>query len=220
MMVSFCITPSKITRKGACPSGMLPVKDKKRRVSVCVDRFEYSFRTSNLKKRRPVSNVNYFECRRYCKKQNKRLLTHNEWLAACEGTKPQYCNRHQPHPIIQKLKSRKAWYFRGMNCKDPKNTWRSCMQDPSLNYQKRSLARNGDYSKCVSKHGVYNMVGNLGEWVHDYRKKNGIFFGRFNGGLYPQMKSSCNYTTIAHKLDYKDYSIGCRCAKSLKSKFK
>ena len=43
------------------------------------------------------------------------------------------------------------------------------------------------------------MVGNLGEWVHDFRQRDGDIYGRFNGGL-PQKKSSCDYTTKAHKL--------------------
>ena len=195
-----------------CPKGMVPVKNSAKKVSVCVDKYEYSLRKAK-RKSRPLANVNYYECRNYCAKQRKRLLTHNEWQVACEGTKPQYCNRSKPHPVIQKLKDKRPWVYDRKNCKNPKNTWRDCMKDPSLN--RKSLARNGDYKKCVSKYGVHHMVGNLGEWVHDFRKRDGLVYGRFNGGLYPQQKSSCSYTTKAHKLDYKDYSIGCRCAVKL-----
>ncbi|MFK7824589.1 MAG: hypothetical protein AB8G05_10550 [Oligoflexales bacterium] len=78
-----------------------------------------------------------------------------------------------------------------------------------------SLASNSLFEQCVSKHGVVNMVGNLGEWVSDVRLVKGRKFGRFNGGLYAQKKSSCEYTTTAHSVDYRDYSLGCRCAKDL-----
>ncbi|MBL8836480.1 MAG: hypothetical protein JNL66_09550, partial [Alphaproteobacteria bacterium] len=71
--------------------------------------------------------------------------------------------------------------------------------------------------RCVSSHGVRNMVGVLGQWVSDtYPSPSGSGArGQFNGGLYPQPQSSCNYTTIAHPTDYTDYSIGCRCGRSV-----
>ena len=204
----FAISSSSFAKK--CPRGMVPVKNAAKKVSVCVDKYEYSLKKSKKRSSRPLANVSFYECRNYCAKQQIRLLTHNEWVVACEGTKPRYCNRNKPHPVIQKLRDNKPWVYGQKNCKNPNNAWRDCMKDPSLN--RRSLARNGDYKKCVSKYGVHHMVGNLGEWVHDFRRRDGDIYGRFNGGLYPQKRSSCDYTTKAHKLSYKDYSIGCRCA--------
>ena len=88
------------------------------------------------------------------------------------------------------------------------------MNDPALNRLPKSLTRNKGYSKCVSNYGIYNMVGNLGEWVEGvWKNKKREQVARFNGGLYPQRKSSCSYTTIAHGPDYMDYSTGCRCAR-------
>lgn len=139
-------------------------------------------------------------------------MKNGEWRVACEGTKEQHCNRNQTHPIIKLLKSKERWFYKGLNCKDPANTWGKYMQDPRINMQKYALGKNSSFDKCVSKHGVHNMVGNLGEWVEGQRRKKGQLYGRFNGGLYPQKSSSCSYTTVAHTLEYKDYSIGCRCA--------
>ena len=200
-----------------CPPNTVLVSNPIKKIKICVDRYEYSISNTNLKHQKPKSNINYYQCTNYCAKQKKRLLTHEEWLVSCEGTQPKYCNRNQPHPIVRKLVSNKPWYYNGLNCKHGRNAWGACMQDPSLNLQKKSLGKNSDYSKCVSKYGIYNMVGNLGEWVKDYRVKNGAKFGRFNGGLYTQQRSSCSYTTVAHKLAYKDYSIGCRCALDINS---
>lgn len=200
-------------RDPSCPLNSVLVSSPSRNVNICVDRYESTLAKSDLSKALPIANVNYYQCKRYCERQNKRLLTNFEWRVSCEGTNPRYCNRNQPHPIHKKLKSKKPWYYKGMNCKNPKNTWNKCMQDPSINKQKRTISRNDDFGKCVSKHGVHNMVGNLGEWVQGHRKgRKGRLYGRFNGGLYPQKKSSCSYTTVAHTLKYKDYSIGCRCA--------
>lgn len=59
------------------------------------------------------------------------------------------------------------------------------------------------------------MVGNVGEWVSDLSEDAQHTYGRFNGGLFPQPKSSCSYATVAHAPEYRDYSIGCRCAKTI-----
>ena len=195
-----------------CPKNSVLVASDSKDVQICVDRFESTLAKSKLGEAFPIASMNYYECSFHCGKQNKRLLTHNEWLVACEGTKAQHCNRDQPHPVLKMLKSEEDWFYNGLDCKDPKNTWRECMQDPRLNLQEQSLSRNNDFDKCISDHGVQNMVGNLGEWVKDFREEKGQVYGRFNGGLYPKSNSSCSYTTVAHTLDYKDYSIGCRCA--------
>lgn len=198
-----------------CPSEMAHVFVPSRNINICVDKYESSVETSEYKYIKPLSNLNYHDCKRYCAVNNKRLLSHREWLVSCEGTNPRYCNKFRAHPVLRKLRSKRSWYYRGKNCKNSKNTWGKCMQDLRLNRLRGSLARNGDFKNCVSKFGIYHMVGNLGEWVRDIQMRRGIIFGRFNGGLYPQKKSSCRYSTYSHGPNYRDYSIGCRCARTV-----
>ena len=97
--------------------------------------------------------------------------------------------------------------------------WGACLSDLKLNDLGLGLARNKEFKDCVSRFGAKHMIGNLGEWVSDLHKYKGETRGRFNGGLYPQKKSSCRYTTIAHGPRYRDYSIGCRCGKPPGYKF-
>ena len=201
-------------RGSRCPRDMVFVYSRQKRIKVCVDKYELSYAG-----RRPISRVkplgyrSQISCMRHCRKRKKRLLNNREWLIACEGTRPRFCNIYRSHPIIRKVKSKRAWIYRGVNCKKGKRRWsKHCMSDPSLNRFPQGLATNKGFSKCVSKYGVYNMVGNLGEWVAgSWLNKKKERMARFNGGLYPQRKSSCTYSTVAHGPAYRDYSIGCRC---------
>lgn len=202
-----------------CPKEMVRVFAPKQGVDLCVDRFELTMARPPWDDDKPLTNQNYYSCEKHCKSWGKRLLTHKEWQVACEGTIPQKCNIHRTHPIIRKLTSRVPWIFAGHNCRHYRKAWGLCMQDPSLNELVDSLAVNQQFPDCVSKYGVRHMVGNLGEWVADLHHRKKQLRGRFNGGLYPQPKSSCNYTTIAHGPRYRDYSIGCRCAQKPKVDF-
>jgi formylglycine-generating enzyme required for sulfatase activity len=199
-----------------CPPAMRLVYSKKDNVKVCVDKYEFNYKNKTpIDYRKPLAHQSLYSCRKHCKRVRKRLLSYKEWTVACTGTHADFCNIYRAHPVIRKIKLKKSWIYKGVNCKKGNNMWgKHCMNDPSLNRLPRSLMRNKGFSKCISKYGIYNMVGNLGEWVEGaWKNKKGKLVGSFNGGLYPQNKSSCNYITIAHGPDYKDYSTGCRCGK-------
>ena len=198
-----------------CPPEMVLVREGPEQKRFCIDRFEFSSDPLKLNIY-PYAGLNYFQCKSLCRKQGKRLLSHKEWVEACQGTDPTKCNKFRDHPILRATRSSKGWYYKGKDCRKTRNMWGDCMQDLRLNRMPATLARNGEFTACVSKYGVHHMVGNLGEWVSDLREnRRGRVLGRFDGGLYPQQKSSCSYTTIAHEPGYKDYSIGCRCGKEV-----
>jgi hypothetical protein len=85
------------------------------------------------------------------------------------------------------------------------------LNDPALGRVEGALAKTGDHVECVNGWGLYDMVGNLHEWVAtDASLPNGTFAGGYyldttiNG-------DGCNYRTVAHAHDYHDYSTGFRC---------
>ena len=70
-----------------------------------------------------------------------------------------------------------------------------------------TVQRTAARSSCTNDYGVYDMVGNLHEWVDDPE-------GTFQGGYYMDTKingEGCNYRTTAHGFSYRDYSTGFRC---------
>lgn len=200
---------------GECPVNMAKVYSPARNRDICVDRYEMSPKSSDSRWVRPFAHQSFFTCMEGCARRGKRMLWHSEWQAACSGTPAKRCNIYGAHPVLKKAAS-KTWRYKGVDCSKQNNTWgKECMNDPSLNQGKGVLAHNAAFSQCVSESGVANMIGNLGEWVLDVSWKKGRLMGRFNGGLYPQPRSSCGYTTIAHEAEYSDYSVGCRCAMDL-----
>jgi formylglycine-generating enzyme required for sulfatase activity len=102
-----------------------------------------------------------------------------------------------------------------------------------LNRQPGFLALTGEYGECVSAEGVYDLVGNLHEWVSDKvdrslplkvplspalrrsltrTRGHGIFMGGFFSTTNEHGRG-CRFVTIGHEPTYHDYSTGFRCCK-------
>src|SRR5262249_54957365 len=84
--------------------------------------------------------------------------------------------------------------------------------DPRLNQIEGGLAKTGEYERCQSPFGIYDLVGNWHEWVEDPPDKK--FHGRFRGGSYGNAEvlgHGCLFVTAAHETTYHDYSVGFRC---------
>ena len=87
----------------------------------------------------------------------------------------------------------------------------SLIDHPCLNQLPDSLARTGQYAGCVTGDGVFDLMGNLHEWIDDPA-------GTFKGGFYVdtvQNGHGCLYTTTAHDVSHWDYSTGFRCCADL-----
>jgi sulfatase modifying factor 1 len=81
------------------------------------------------------------------------------------------------------------------------------MVDPRLNQLDGTLTRTGERAECTNEYGVFDMVGNLHEWVDDPD-------GTFQGGYYLDTHlngDGCYYRTTAHPMSHLDYSTGFRC---------
>ncbi|MDB4944666.1 MAG: hypothetical protein JWP97_4200 [Labilithrix sp.] len=85
------------------------------------------------------------------------------------------------------------------------------LNDPRLGQYEGGLARTGAHAQCVNGYGVFDMVGNLHEWVATDPQAP---HGTFAGGYYLDTSingDGCLYRTQAHAHDYHDYSTGFRC---------
>jgi len=91
---------------------------------------------------------------------------------------------------------------------DEKMMWHpSWMNDSRLHEMAHTISATGAFPRCTNDYGVFDMVGNLHEWVDD---PDGTFFGGFFMDTF-QNGQGCEYRTIAHPFDYHDYSTGFRC---------
>ena len=143
-----------------------------------------------------------------CEAAGKRLCALDEWLRACQGpdgwTWPYgdtyvegACNDTYPgtHPVVD--------YFGTSD-----GVWDSeHMNDPGINQQPDTVDPAGANPACASAEGIFDMQGNLHEWIGDPD-------GTFKGGFYADASINgpgCTYATTAHDFGYHDYSTGFRC---------
>ncbi len=151
------------------------------------------------------------QARAACAAAGKRLCTEPEWTRACKGPAPSEwpygpdqvtgrCNDDGINPVPRIFGSGDVFHDRQMN-------------DPRLNTLARSLVRTGARPRCRGRYGVFDMVGNLHEWVADPK-------GTFQGGYYLDTHENgegCDYRTTAHVMSYHDYSTGFRCCRDLEA---
>ena len=160
--------------------------------------------------RYPQAYISRNEAAAACERSEKRLCTEKEWKTACMGKAPTlypYGEKHQPGRCNDNGVS-PLNHYHGTKDGQPLSAygWTS-MNDPKLNQLPGSLATTGSFTRCKNSWGVFDMVGNLHEWVHDPG-------GAFLGGYYLDTKingEGCNYKTTAHNPTYHDYSTGFRC---------
>jgi hypothetical protein len=134
-----------------------------------------------------------------CRASGKRLCREEEWLLACRGTPPPgekgACNDSGISPLH-------VYYPEA-----PSTYQAKAMNDPRLNQTARTVTPTGSMSRCTNARGVFDMVGNLHEWVMSEKPT-------FRGGYYQDTHingDGCAYRTTAHAAEYHDYSTGFRC---------
>jgi len=140
-----------------------------------------------------------------CRAAGKRLCTRAEWVLACRGQagrKFPYGDAYEHGTCNVFRSSHPAQVLHG-------NASRHHL-DPRLNRVADAegplLRRTGSLPRCRSEWGddaIYDMVGNLDEWVDD---------GSFLGGFYSRgTREGCDARVSSHPPRYFDYSLGTRC---------
>jgi formylglycine-generating enzyme required for sulfatase activity len=146
---------------------------------------------------------------RACVRAGKRLCTAAEWVTACRG------QGNRQFPYGEQYVQGACNVFREAH---PAHILHGNASeghlDPRLNLVKGDrgplLRTTGATPRCRSEWGsdaIYDMVGNLDEWVDDAD-------GAFHGGFYARStKLGCDARITAHPRPYFDYSLGVRCCK-------
>ena len=195
-----------------CPEGMAGVE------GFCIDRWEahlvdqspYSVPEKGVAATKPgVVPQGYISAevaQQACQAAGKRLCTSTEWLRACQGPgqrtfpygntyRAGACNEGRTvHPVEELF--------------GPDTDWsKGQMNDPRINQIAGGLMATGRFPTCTTPEGVFDLHGNLHEWVADAE-------GTFRGGFYVDAEingAGCTYRTTAHGRTYHDYSTGFRC---------
>jgi sulfatase modifying factor 1 len=161
----------------------------------------------------PQGYISGLQARSACEASGKRLCKPDEWKNACMGPKKTifpYGNAREVGRCNDNGRSSMHFFNADLDDK-PENSWKwgfnGNMIDPRLNQLEGTLTRSGERTGCTNEYGVYDMVGNLHEWVDDPD-------GTFQGGYYLDTHlngDGCYYRTTAHPISHLDYSTGFRC---------
>jgi formylglycine-generating enzyme len=176
-----------------------------------VEKHEHTVRAVSRPGSIPQGYISGKQAQTACVASGKRLCTGAEWERACRGpahTQFPYgqerragaCNDdiRSTHPVAEVV--HKLGLAR-------EAVWGDAMNQPLVNQLPGTVSPAGERAECTNDYGVFDMVGNLHEWVDDAQ-------GTFRGGYYMDTSHNgegCAYATTAHDFDYHDYSTGFRC---------
>lgn len=176
-------------------------------IRVCVDTYEWP----NRRGEKPITLVQWTEARRHCESVGKRLCDEEEWLFACEGEamRPQvYGWVRDPSKCLIDRPYRKR--SRALK------RWEPCHADPECRAHFEFLDQrqpSGSFPECVNEFGVYDLNGNVNEWVNlpgkKYPDRSGL-----KGGWWGPVRNRCRPTVTFHKEDDWGYEAGFRCCKT------
>ena len=171
---------------------------RRRHMAVCIDRYEYP----NQPGVSPTVMVSWYEARRLCRAQNKRLCTETEWTFSCEG--PNFT----PYPYgLSRDRTACRIDFQ------PSAPDRARLGDSR--YEIDESARlygampSGSMPRCVSWAGVHDMTGNVDEWT--VNETGQPFDSALKGGWWGPIRARCRPATTAHNEGFIYYQIGFRC---------
>jgi sulfatase modifying factor 1 len=187
-----------------CPEDMVDVG------VACIDRYE----APNEKGKKPLLMQTSGDGDAWCAERGKRLCNEDEWVRACRGP------AGKPYPYGTRFESGRCndvGVFRAVSWK-ALATWPSegaRREVEKLDQSEPSGTREG----CVSDEGVFDLTGNVAEWVVRTRENEtnyshvvkGCFWGRC---FRVPHEPACDYVNFAHPAGFRSYEMGFRCCRA------
>jgi formylglycine-generating enzyme len=173
----------------------------------CMDKYEFVSKTDE----RPITLVDATDAKQACESEGKRLCTESEFTFACEGEEMRpyatgwerekdACNIDQ-HYLVPTTKMLPFDKCMG-------NKW--C----SAEYKRIDGRKKADENPgCVSPFGIFNLNGNVNEWVATPWKPK-PYRAALKGGWWGPVRNRCRAITSAHDETYLGYEVGFRCCKA------
>lgn len=188
-----------------CPKDMAKIPG----LGACIDRYEASF-ASDLSAAKqghathkalsradasPATSLNWHQAQSACQASHKRLCTMDEWQHACAGA-----DKKRRYPYGDSYEAERCWD-----------------RPRSQKFSKQGPSKTGSAPDCVSPEGVYDLSGNVWEWIAD-RGPNGEPAFMLGSGSNNDSKSklACDPGKhIGQPSDSKADGLGFRCCKTL-----
>ncbi|MBI3541697.1 MAG: SUMF1/EgtB/PvdO family nonheme iron enzyme [Deltaproteobacteria bacterium] len=184
-------------------------------LDTCVDRYEFP----NVPGEFPGVLLSFDDGMKICASQGKHLCTEDEWTFACEG------ERALPYPYgysryVDPSSRFPDHVVQGDGCNidvirhglrfDPKRMLKNKWSVEAVVEIDRLWAgtRAGERAKCVSPFGVYDITGNVEEWVD---RSGSSHRSVLKGGYWSPVESRCQPGNAFHGPGHAYYQTGFRC---------
>ena len=183
----------------------------RRPMRFCMDRYEWPNKKGEL----PALLISWTDAKKECEKIGKRLCTEDEFNFACEG------EEMLPYTYGYVRDATKCNIDRQYRKREKKLLkYESCMKKPECKAELAKLDQRlptGSLPECVSPFGVYDLNGNINEWVFRPKEKPPNRSG-LKGGWWGPVRGRCRPTVGFHKEDDYGYEEGFRCCKDAAAK--
>lgn len=170
----------------------------------CIDRYEYP----NQKGAIATVMSSWNSAKAQCEALDKRLCTDAEWTLACEGPDrlafPYGYERDAEACPIDK---------RSPKVNEQRLFWKQTQADEVARLDQREPS--GSRERCVSAYGVYDLTGNVDEWV--FNESGRPYKSGLKGGNWGEYRNACRPTTRGHDEGFYYYQTGFRCCRDLPS---
>jgi formylglycine-generating enzyme required for sulfatase activity len=171
----------------------------------CIDEFEYPNQFGSI----PIVMVSWYEARRLCELQGKRLCGDDEWTLACEG------QERFPYPY--------GWTRDRTACNidhlwlQPNDGLLANRTAPPAKIQAEidrlsKRVPSGSMPRCRSPYNVMDMTGNVDEWAVNVTLNGKPYQSTFKGGHWVSgARNRCRPVTVSHDETTVYYAEGFRC---------
>ena len=201
-MEHLCTDPRRDTKDTHCfayHEGLSAEEGRAVEIRVCMDQFE----APNIRGGKPFVMKSFKSAKKWCGERKKRVCTEEEWEMACEGAD------HRPLAYGWRVdpslcNSNKSW--RPFDLKKLYSDGEDAEKELDRLWQG---SPSGAYQTCVSPFGIYDMMGNVEEWVATRPGRK--FPGALMGGFWAKPWTGCRGTNDAHEPGFVFYETGFRC---------
>jgi len=170
-------------------------------LSFSIDTFEASIENETArsgKNRIPATRTSWYTAKSACEKAGKRLCTEQEWVSACQNAKA--IDDDDDGQFADDMAEGSSYAYGEQH--DPKRCWTA---------KKRDSFRpvyTGEMPGCVNDNAVYDLIGNVSEWV-GLEEKDAVLMG----GAYdtPKDKARCYRRNDTYGPGYANLRTGFRC---------
>lgn len=174
-------------------------------LSFQIDTFEAALvdgTASSGKHEIPATRTSWYEARDACAKAGKRLCTEREWLAACHGALPVDDDEDGSYAddMVEGRTYPYGDYHERTNCWDGKKG------------EQFRPVYTGEMPGCVSCDGVYDLTGNVEEWVGATPETAALMGGAFDTS---KDHARCNRFNDRFGPGYANHRTGFRCCGDL-----